>query len=179
VVLSNKKQGKEKIVQSKKNKKSFETFHMKVLLKIAYISIVFLIGFMAGVIYDFNFNITGESVLETPSDYLSEREILVYNDKIVIMVDNATLSNYGDTGSMDPVFGKGANGIRIKPGSEEEINIGDIISFNYGNRLVVHRVIEKGFDEQGTYFITKGDNADTREKIRFEDIQWKTIGVIY
>ena len=41
-------------------------------------------------------------------------------------------------------------------------------------------VIEKGIDEDGIYFITKGDNNSiTDGKIRFEDIEYITVGVIW
>ena len=105
---------------------------------------------------------------------------LSLSDKIIIKVNNASLSNYADTGSMNPVFDIGANGIRIKPESEEQINVGDIVSFDYDNKLIVHRVIEKSFDDKGVYFITKGDNADFPDgKIRFEQIKYITVGVIW
>ena len=46
--------------------------------------------------------------------------------------------------------------------------------------LIVHRVVEKGIDEQGVYFITKGDNNNIDDcKIRFKDIDTVLIAVIY
>ena len=81
---------------------------------------------------------------------------------------------------MKPLFDHSSNGIRIKPVSEDDINIGDIITFKEGNLLIIHRVIEKGIDNNGVYFITKGDNNFVSDgKIRFKDIEYKTIGIIY
>ena len=59
--------------------------------------------------------------------------------------------------------------------------IKDIISFRKDKLLIVHRVVEIGNDEQGVYFITKGDNNYIRDlyKIRFEDIKDVSIGVIW
>ena len=151
----------------------------------------FLIGFLSCliIIYFFQpflkanltgFAISGYSGLKSPSDFIDEESIIVLSDKIIIKVNNASLSNYADTGSMNPVFDIGANGIRIKPDSEEQINMGDIVSFEYGDELIVHRVIEKSFDDEGVYFITKGDNADFPDrKIRFEQIKYITVGVIW
>ena len=72
------------------------------------------------------------------------------------------------------------NGIVVSPESEEDINVGDIISFWKGKEIVVHRVVEKGVDSLGTYFITKGDRNDFNDsKIRFEEIEGLLVGVIY
>ena len=72
---------------------------------------------------------------------------------------------------MVPVIDSNANGIGIRPNSSEDIFVGDIISFYHGEKLIVHRVIEKGEDEFGDYFITKGDNVNFDDgKIRFEEI---------
>ena len=90
------------------------------------------------------------------------------------------MSRYAPSGSMRPVLNSKANGIRIKPKSPEQINVGDIVSFRRGMDLVVHRVIKKGEDSEGVYFITKGDNNDFVDgKIRFKDIKYVTVGVIW
>ena len=52
--------------------------------------------------------------------------------------------------------------------------------FKQGKYLIVHRVIDIGTDSEGTYFITKGDNNNIVDgKVRFEDIEFITIGVIW
>lgn len=122
-----------------------------------------------------------ESNINAPGDWIKQDQIKVTNESIIIHVSNAELSTYAATGSMKPTLDKGANGIRIIPISAEDINIGDIISYNSNNDLVVHRVIEKGSDEKGYWFITKGDNNMITDdsKIRFDDIKYVTIGVLY
>lgn len=81
---------------------------------------------------------------------------------------------------MKPVIDGDANGIRIAPESPDQISVGDIVTFKQGNALIVHRVIEKGIDEQGVYFITKGDNNDLSDgKLRFEDIKYVTVAIVY
>jgi len=118
--------------------------------------------------------------VKAPFDLVGLDNIEVYDDKVVIYVQGASLSQYAPTGSMEPVLNEGSNGIRIVPLNEDEIHIGDIVSFEQEDRLIVHRVIEKGADNEGTYFITKGDNNNVSDgKIRFEDIKYITIGVIY
>jgi len=116
----------------------------------------------------------------SPSDFIKESDIRIYSDRIIIYLDDARISRYAPTGSMLPILDSGANGIKITPLSENEVNVGDIITFRSGNDLIVHRVVEKGKDNQGTYFITKGDNNLVSDgKIRFSSIESKTVGVLY
>ena len=115
-----------------------------------------------------------------PSDWVSEDDIIVLDDRVILKVGNATLSNYADSGSMKPVFDVGANGIRVVPGSEVGVGVGDIVSFYLGDSLIVHRVVEKGVDGDGVYFVTMGDNGLVDDgKVRFEQIEYVTIGVIW
>jgi hypothetical protein len=154
--------------------------------------LIFLLGFFscAFMLYAFSYSsvevpsITGfvpfRNNVEAPSDWVSDSDIIILKDKIILKIPEATLSSYADTGSMKPLFDEGANGIRIKPKSAEEIEVGDIISYRSFGFLVVHRVVEKGEDDKGTYFITQGDNnAFSDGKVRFEDIKYITIGIIY
>jgi len=129
---------------------------------------------------DFILNSSGNENVSAPSDSVSEDDVKVYEDRVVIYIDDASLSRYAPTGSMIPVLDENSNGIRIKINSADEINIGDIISFYSGEDLIIHRVIEKGTDEKGVYFITKGDNNPVSDgKMRIEDIEYKTVGMIW
>lgn len=117
---------------------------------------------------------------DAPSDWISKNDIIIFDDMVILRVSNATLSSYADSGSMKPVFDKGANGIRIVPKNEDEINVGDIISYRFENILIVHRVVMRGTDEDGVYFIAQGDNNILSDgKIRFKNIEYITIGVIW
>ncbi len=118
--------------------------------------------------------------ISAPSDWIVEDDIVVLRDEVVLKIKGATLSGYADSGSMVPVLDKGANGIRIVPESEVDIGVGDIVSFRMGGVLVVHRVVEKGWDEDGVWFGVKGDaNLVGDGRIRFEDIEYVTVGVIW
>lgn len=119
-------------------------------------------------------------ILNAPFDFINEDDIFIYEDKIVIVIENYTLSRYDSSKSMIPILSEGATGIGIKPKSEEDIHIGDIISFKQGNGLIVHRVVEKGIDREGIFFITKGDNNDINDgKIRFSQIDSVLVAIIY
>lgn len=150
-------------------------------ITVLYGILIFLAGILAAQLWDnyTNYSVTGSAVGELPSDSVEEKHILIYDDRVVLLVKNATMSSYDSTGSMYPVLGEGVNGVRIVPSSADEIKVGDIISFRYGGDIIVHRVVEIGLDSDGVYFITKGDNSDKFEKIRFGDIEYKTIALIY
>lgn len=115
-----------------------------------------------------------------PADRISQNDIEVYNDRIVIYMKNASLSDYASTKSMIPVIDSGANGIRIVPRNEDDIQVGDIVTYESFNNLIVHRVVEIGNDSEGKYFIVKGDNNLISDgKIRFSQIKYVTVAIIY
>lgn len=155
------------------------------------IALVFMLGFLSAYFINYSTMLAGvENPLSfisygsknAPTDYLSSENIEFKEDKIIIHIPNATmsLSKYADTGSMLPVLNENTNGIKIVPKTESEINVGDIITFERDDFLIVHRVIKKGTDSHGTYFITKGDNNLFSDgKIRFKDILYKTIVLVY
>jgi hypothetical protein len=121
--------------------------------------------------------------LISPQNHLEEDDIHVYEDRILIDLENAFWSSFTDTNSMDPLIDKGANGIEIRPESPDEIEPGDVISYEskFADGIIIHRVIEKGTDDNGVYFITKGDNNPIRdpEKVHFEQVKGILVGVIY
>jgi len=109
----------------------------------------------------------------SPSDWISEEQIEMKPDKIIINIENAKISRYADTNSMDPILDKESNGIEIVAQSPDQIEAGNIITYEKNGSLIVHRVANVGEDEEGWYCITKGDNnLSTDGKIRFEDIRY-------
>lgn len=160
------------------------------LEKILKICIVFLFGFLSanlisyylvyGVENPFSNGLGLSDGNKAPQDFIKENQVQIYDDKVVINIKGASMSKYAATGSMKPTFDENANGIRIVPKSEDEINIGDIITYQSKDSLIVHRVIEKGTDREGTYFIPKGDNNSISDgKVRFKDIKYVTIAIIW
>lgn len=121
-----------------------------------------------------------ESIPSVPN-ILEETDFQIYQDRVLLYLDNATIVSYTDTDSMWPIISNSSHGIRIKPKSQFDIKEGDIVSFSFSNITIVHRVVEVGSDTQGMYFITQGDNSlerDTR-RLRFSEIDWKLVGIIY
>jgi hypothetical protein len=121
--------------------------------------------------------------IDSPSDRIKEEDIYIFNRRIIINIENPIVARFTDTKSMEPVINKDSNAIEIVPESPDDINVGDIISYEtpLSQGTVIHRVIEKGIDEKGTYFITKGDNLDYSDpqKIRFSQIKRVVVGILY
>ena len=149
-------------------------------------SLIFLVGFLSCYLYNSLYVgyetpfVMGIDSDEYPGNWINQKDIKVYDDKVVIYIDDASLSKYADTGSMLPVLGADSNGIRVKPENPEQIQVGDIISFEKSDKLIVHRVVAKGVDEKGDYFITKGDNnTNTDGKVYFNQVRYVTVVMIY
>ena len=119
----------------------------------------------------------------TPGEHLNDSQIKVYNDKVVLDVQNAIWAKFTPTHSMDPVLSEKASAIEIVPKSADDVNEGDIVAYKsaYADGIIIHRVIKKSTDQLGTYFIVKGDNNPTADpgKVRFEDIKSVVVGIIY
>ena len=121
--------------------------------------------------------------ISSPSDWIKQDSIKIYDDKIIINIKNASWAQFADTNSMDPVLDQGANSIQLTPKNPSDLAIGDIISYKAGfiKGTVVHRIIEINFDEEGWYAITKGDNNRVQDpdKVRFSQIKHVLVGVLY
>jgi len=169
---------------------------MKKITFITSLILIFLLGWFTSSTYSLLF-ITPETPLIqaiskdfspnptekiSPQDRVKENQIRIYEDELIIKIKDTSLASYTDTNSMDPILDYGANGIEINAESPDQIQIGDIIAYTptWTSGLIVHRVIEKGIDNNGLYFITKGDNNQKPDpKIRFEQIKFILIGIIY
>jgi signal peptidase I len=115
-----------------------------------------------------------------PTDWLNEEDIVILPDRVILYVNNAFLSKYADMGSMLPTLGENTNGIKIKATSPSQINIGDLITYKEDGLFIVHRVVPKGRDRKGVYFITKGDNnTEIDGKVYWEQVEYVTIALIY
>jgi len=126
-------------------------------------------------------NILGGGELHSPSDWLKEQPIQVYKNRVVLQVEDASWARFTDTNSMDPFIDAEANAIEILPDDADLINVGDVISYTSAYGVIIHRVVEKGVDEEGIYFIVKGDNNASEDplKVRFEDIKGVVVAVVY
>jgi signal peptidase len=116
-----------------------------------------------------------------PADRIQKDQVQVYTDYVAIKIPGVKWANFSTTGSMLPVLGAGAYALQVMPLKPDEIQVGDIVSYNYDSRIIIHRVVEIGSDESGKYFITKGDNnlEPDPEPVRFSQIDRVVVGIIY
>lgn len=162
------------------------------ILKILQFALIFFFGFLSANLISFfliyglenplsnGFGFVGNGSNPAPHDFVDEGQIQIYPDKVVINIEGASMSRYAPTGSMKPILDYGSNGIRIKPSSPDDIDIGDIITYERDGILIVHRVVDKDMDQEGYFFITKGDNNSINDGVvRFDEVRYLTIGVIY
>jgi len=156
--------------------------------KVAFLSLIvlFLITFISWVgltMAEIQTPLNDSDTLERPSpgDWLQEKQIKVYTDKVVLDLPGASWAKFTNSNSMDPLFDDTANAIEVHPAHPEDINVGDIISYRSASGLIVHRVIEKGLDTEGVYYLVKGDNntAADSNKVRFEDIVGVVVAIVY
>jgi len=118
--------------------------------------------------------------VETPYDRIPEDKIHVYKDRVVLDIPNAKWARFKDTNSMVPVLDIGTNAIQGTPENTRDIHVGDIISFDRGDDIIIHRVIETGYDSEGWYAITQGDNNSVSDgKVRFKNITSILLAIIY
>src|SRR3989338_2335940 len=119
---------------------------------------------------------------QSPSDWVKADQIKVYKDRVVIDEQNVIWAEFTDTKSMDPTFDSTAHALEIVPKSSDQLNIGDIISYNspYANIPLIHRITEIGNDGEW-YAVVKGDNNDVSDpgKVRFENVNRVVIALIY
>jgi signal peptidase I len=125
---------------------------------------------------------TGNEIA-SPANRVAEDLILVTNEKVVLNIKGAEWASFTDTNSMDPVIDAGAHAIEMAPNSEDDVQVGDIVAYNsdYAEGTIIHRVVFKGQDEKGTYYILKGDNNPINDpgKIRFDQIKRVVVAIIY
>ncbi len=139
-------------------------------------------------LFSFSYNhshnqITGDFVIDAPSDKIKEDKIRVLSDRVIIFVDKPQLAYFAPTGSMKPTFDEKSNAIEIIPKSSDDLKVGDIVSYKskITNEIIIHRIINITYDTHGWYCVVKGDNnpEPDNEKVRFNQIQRVVVGILY
>lgn len=79
--------------------------------------------------------------------------------------------------SMSPKINKGDSVIYQKVNSLNDIEVGDVIVFKSGSKMIIHRYIEKKEEEDKIYLRTKGDanNSADNLNITFDDVEGKVL----
>jgi hypothetical protein len=149
-----------------------------IIVLVSMLSVVLVVGSVS-VIKEYP--LSGSSDKPMPSDRISYDGIHAAKDSVSIDIENPVIVAVANTGSMLPTFNENSNLIEIVPKSEKEIHVGDIVSYQRGSDIIVHRIIEIGNDDNGWYAVFKGDNnpAQDPDKVRFEQIRRLVVGIVY
>lgn len=125
----------------------------------------------------------GDSSVSHPAPYVDDHLLDVTDSSLIINLSEVKLVQYANTGSMEPLLFEGATGIEVPVDSLEDVHVGDIVSYkaDWIDGLVTHRIIAQGQDGEGVYYLLKGDanSGDDPGKVRFSQIKFKLIGVLY
>lgn len=152
-----------------------------VVLSIIVVILVLIVALVALADQQMPPTILGGQENSSPSDWIKENQIQVYPQQVVLDIPGAKWARFTNTNSMDPFIDETANAIEISPSNPDAIQVGDVIAYQTSYGVLIHRVIEKGIDEQGIYYVVKGDNNQFKDpfKVRFADVQGVVVAVIY
>jgi hypothetical protein len=122
-----------------------------------------------------------QELLESKPAEIKLNSIVSDNNRVVILVNDSFVSLFDNTSSMLPIINHNTKAIEIIPQSVNDLNIGDIVSYQKGTELIVHRIVDMGYDSDGYYAITRGDAnlAVDPGKVRFKEIKGKIVVLIY
>jgi hypothetical protein len=107
--------------------------------------------------------------LPSPTDTLTLRDVHVLPNRVEIDVVGGIPAVFQDTNSMDPVLDSESIAIEQTITDPSEVQIGDIVSYEVPfqpGTFIVHRVVDIQTDEDGLYFVMKGDNLKTTDPFK-------------
>ena len=150
----------------------FSYYYFSFVLLLVLVALLFLPTMVAG---------DEQEQRYAPGNHVRADQIRGYEDGVVLDVENTRWAMFEDTGSMLPFFDEYAHALQMQPEFPDQVSPGDIITYKDGEKTIIHRVIDRGVDKDGTYYIVKGDNNAYSDpyKLRFEDIQSVVYGIIY
>jgi len=158
---------------------------MSFVSKLLILASIFSLGFFTCLLlaephFRYALSDTAVSVV-SPTDKIRPEEVKVYPDKTVIERPNIIWAKIKDTHSMEPILTSDSISLEVKPSSPMEISVGDIITYMRDKIVIIHRVVNTGYDSDGWFAVTKGDNNQDTDplKVRFEQIKGVVIGILY
>ena len=125
---------------------------------------------------------TSAREIPSPGDRINQDNIHVYNDRVIIDINNPKWARFTNTNSMDPIIDEEAHAIEIMP-KEDSLKIGDIVAYKpkgYSG-TVIHRIVDIKEDQEGTYYILQGDNnpRPDGQKVRYSQVKGVVVAILY
>lgn len=149
--------------------------HFKVMKKVIVMTI-FVIIILIAVFSYFN---AAEDEIGSPGDHIKDSQIITTENYVILDLNDAVLAEFTATGSMLPIFNEFSTGIEIKPEYENQIKTGDIIVYEKDREQIIHRVKYIKEENGEKIFVLQGDNDNFKEEIKFENIKYILVGVLY
>ncbi|MFT4312585.1 MAG: signal peptidase I [Candidatus Woesearchaeota archaeon] len=118
----------------------------------------------------------------SPQNHIAQNQISVYNDRFIIETsDEIFWTKITDTKSMDPTFDSTAHVVLKKVSNPAQVQVGDIITFTTPKGLIIHRIIAIGYDQDGWFATTQGDNLAHPDPypVRSDQITGVVIAILY
>lgn len=130
-------------------------------------------------LYEYSYNLSQCDL----KSKINKNNIKFYPNKVIVYED-FTYGVLSDTWSMLPLVDETSFFIlQDITKYNKEINICDIIIWKDPNSLEQygHRVIYKGYDKEGLFYVTKGDNTkhNDAKKIREDMVRFMVVGILY
>ena len=126
-----------------------------------------------------SFSIEKAQERSSPGDWTDETDFAITPEGLLYKNKKIILARFEDTNSMDPLLDKNTIGIEI-PTTIEKVNVGDIVVYQKDGNKIIHRVIEKGTDEHGTYVRLEGDNSGgIKDPYKVRKIPNVLVGLFY
>lgn len=123
----------------------------------------------------------GLSNISAPQKRVDLSDVLVREDLVVIEKGDLRHGVIAPSKSMWPLLSENTLVLEEEPTGPEQIYVGDIIIFEHDGQRIIHRVVRMGWDNQGWFAITKGDNNPSEDpyKVRFDTVRGVVVGIIY
>lgn len=117
----------------------------------------------------------------SPSNTIDKSQILVYQNYTTINYSNLVWFTVTPSKSMLPFIDTGNYVLGINT-TNATLNIGDVITYkNDKGDYIIHRIIDIKEDEDGIYYVLKGDNNVFTDPthVRLNQTRYKIVGVVY
>ena len=128
----------------------------------------------------------GSSGKERPSPgnwiSLTQEERRVLEGQLTVAFKRSIkIFGIADTNSMDGLLDIGHNVIATDTFQREKLIVGDIVIYQAGGPLIVHRIVKITEDSYGRIYRTQGDNniEIDRHPLRDINIKYLVLGILY
>ena len=166
---------------------------MKRRIIVIFMALFILVSFVAFIVLVS----ADKEIIVSECNKVKNGNIRVYDDKVIITKDLYKVHTFFKRmESMYPTITESS--IVLYSTNISEICVGDIVIYNItetcteeeikktfkspeGVELVLHRIVEEGIDENGVYYITKGDGNKINDpcKVHADNINAIVVGVFY